>query len=87
MTTRRPQNALSELSATEFLTLSRMGFYPHGIVIGSSLYEAGTQYDWVVATAEVAPLSDAMRKARGLAMKRARSKKRWGAASGCSKRS
>jgi uncharacterized protein YbjQ (UPF0145 family) len=70
--TRRPKNALSEVSATEFLTLSRMGFYPHGLVIGSSLYEAGTQYDWVVATAEVAPLSDAMRKARGLAMKRLR---------------
>ena len=70
--TKRPANALSELSVTEFLTLSRMGFYPHGLVIGSSLYEAGTQYDWVVSTAEVTPLSDAMRAARGLAMKRLR---------------
>jgi len=72
MKTRRPEHSLSELSVTEFLTLSRMGFYPHGLVIGSSLYEAGTQYDWVVATAEVKSLSDAMRKARGLAMKRMR---------------
>ena len=27
---------------TEFLTLSRMGFLPHGLVIGSSVYEADT---------------------------------------------
>lgn len=69
---RRPPNALSELSVTEFLTLTRLGFYPHGLVVGSSLYEAGTQYDWVVSTAEVVPLSQAMRKARGLAMQRMR---------------
>jgi uncharacterized protein YbjQ (UPF0145 family) len=72
MSRRRPANALSELSVTEFLTLSRMGFYPHGLVIGSSLYEAGTQYDWTVATAEVTALSDAMRAARALAMRRMR---------------
>lgn len=69
---RRPANALSELSVTEFLTLSRMGFYPHGLVIGSSLHEAGTQYDWAVSTAEVTTLSQAMRSARGLAMRRMR---------------
>jgi uncharacterized protein YbjQ (UPF0145 family) len=68
----RPAHALSELSVTEFLTLARMGFYPHGLVIGSSLYEAGTQYDWTVSTAEVKPLSNAMREARGIAMKRMR---------------
>jgi uncharacterized protein YbjQ (UPF0145 family) len=72
----RPTPALSELSVTEFLTLARLGFYPHGIVIGSSLYEAGTQYDWVVSTAEVEPLSQAMRKARGLAMERVRDQAR-----------
>jgi uncharacterized protein YbjQ (UPF0145 family) len=76
----RPACALSELSVTEFLTLARLGFYPHGLVIGSSLYEAGTQYDWRVSTAEVTPLSDAMRKARGLAMGRMRDQaKRLGA--------
>jgi uncharacterized protein YbjQ (UPF0145 family) len=69
---RRPSCGLSELSVTEFLTLARLGFYPHGLVVGSSLYEAGTQYDWRVATAEVSSLSDAMRKARGLAMGRMR---------------
>jgi uncharacterized protein YbjQ (UPF0145 family) len=61
--------ALSELSVTEFLTLSRLGFYPRGLVIGSSLYEAGTRFDWQVATAEVTALSGAMREARRLAMK------------------
>jgi uncharacterized protein YbjQ (UPF0145 family) len=66
---KRPSPALSELSVTEFLTLSRVGFYPHGIVIGSSLYEAGTMYDWQVSTQEVKPLSDAMRHARTFAMK------------------
>jgi uncharacterized protein YbjQ (UPF0145 family) len=68
----RHAHALSELSVTEFLTLSRMGFYPHGLVIGSSLYEAGTQFDWKVATQEVASLSKAMREARTLAMRRVR---------------
>jgi uncharacterized protein YbjQ (UPF0145 family) len=68
----RPPCALSELSVTEFLALARVGYFPHGIVIGSSLYEAGTQYDWRVATAEVVPLSTAMRTARSLAMKRMR---------------
>ncbi len=69
---KRPQHAPGELSVTEFLTLARLGFYPHGLVVGSSLYEAGTQYDWTVSTAEVRPLSDAMRQARGLAMQRMR---------------
>lgn len=68
----RPVPALSELSVTEFLTLSRVGFLPHGLVIGSSLYDAGTQYDWVVATQEVSQLSNAMRSARHLAIQRMR---------------
>jgi uncharacterized protein YbjQ (UPF0145 family) len=68
--TQRPQSSLSELSVTEFLTLARMGFYPHGLVIGSSIYNAGSQYDWVVATQEVTALSKAMRKARQLAIQR-----------------
>jgi uncharacterized protein YbjQ (UPF0145 family) len=66
----RPVPALSELSVTEFLTLSRVGFLPHGLVIGSSIYDAGTQYDWTVATGEVVSLSYAMRAARGLALER-----------------
>ncbi len=37
----RPVPALSDLSVTEFLTLSRAGFLPYGLVIGSSVYNAG----------------------------------------------
>ncbi len=70
--TGRPIPALSELSVTEFLTLSRMGFLPHGLVIGSAVYSAGSQYDWTVATREVGVLSNAMRTARFLALGRMR---------------
>jgi uncharacterized protein YbjQ (UPF0145 family) len=70
--TQRPVPALSELSVTEFLTLSRIGFLPHGLVIGSAVYSAGTQYDYVVATREVGQLSHAMRTARHLAISRMR---------------
>ena len=70
--TTRPVPALSELSVTEFLTLSRLGFLPHGLVVGSSIYEAGNQYDWVVATGEVTGLSHALRSARHLAVSRLR---------------
>lgn len=66
----RPSPALSELSVTEFLTLSRAGYFPHGLVVGSCIYEAGNQYDWIVATQEVAALSHALRSARHLAIER-----------------
>ncbi len=56
--------ALSELSVTEFVTLARVGFHPAGLVIGSSVYTAGTPYDWVVATGEIKGLSHAIRHAR-----------------------
>ena len=64
--------ALSELGVTEFLTLARVGFVPRGLVIGSCVYGAGTQYDWQVATAEVVQLSQAMRAARRNAIHRMR---------------
>ena len=64
--------ALSELSVTEFLTLVRIGFVPKGLVIGSCVFTAGSQYDWVVATGEVTRLSSAMRDARKLAIARMR---------------
>ncbi len=41
--TARPVPALSDLSVTELLTLSRMGFLPHGMVIGACVYEADTR--------------------------------------------
>jgi uncharacterized protein YbjQ (UPF0145 family) len=68
----RPTPALSELSVTEFVTLSRAGFFPHGLCIGSCIYEAGNQYDWMVQTGEVVQLSNALRQARGLAIDRMR---------------
>ncbi|MFO0695385.1 MAG: heavy metal-binding domain-containing protein [Polyangiales bacterium] len=64
--------ALSELSITEFLMLSRIGFLPRGLVVGSSVFGAGSQYDWQVATQEVTDLSQAMRSARLLAVRRMR---------------
>ncbi len=64
--------ALSELSVTEFLALSRMGFLPRGLCIGSCVFAAGSQYDWQVATAEVPGLSFAMHQARQLAIARMR---------------
>ncbi|HEY8079488.1 MAG TPA: heavy metal-binding domain-containing protein [Labilithrix sp.] len=39
----RPVPALSDLSVTELLTLSRMGFLPHGLVIGACVFEADTR--------------------------------------------
>ncbi len=35
--------ALSDLSVTEFLTLGRLGFAPHGLVVGASVYSADTR--------------------------------------------
>ncbi|MCE9576141.1 MAG: heavy metal-binding domain-containing protein [Deltaproteobacteria bacterium] len=64
--------ALSELSVTEFLTLARIGFLPRGLVVGSCVFSAGSQYDWRVATGEIERLSNAMRSARQLAVARMR---------------
>jgi uncharacterized protein YbjQ (UPF0145 family) len=72
MSVRRPTPAFSELSVTEFLTLSRVGYFPHGLVIGSCIFEAGNQYDWTVATSEVTTLSHSLRLARHLAISRMR---------------
>ncbi len=63
---------LSELSVTEFVTLSRAGYFPHGLVVGSCIYQAGNQYDWQVSTQEVVVLSQALRAARRLAIQRMR---------------
>jgi uncharacterized protein YbjQ (UPF0145 family) len=67
----RPQLALSDLSVTEFLTLSRMGFLPHGLVVGSAIYDAGWS-NLSGQTREVASLSHAMRAARWMAVQRMR---------------
>jgi uncharacterized protein YbjQ (UPF0145 family) len=74
MTTRavqRPQIALSDLSVTEFITLSRLGFLPHGMVIGCAVVDAGVPMFGGV-TQEVFGLGQAMRDARHLAVARMR---------------
>jgi uncharacterized protein YbjQ (UPF0145 family) len=63
---------LSELSVTEFITLARVGLVPRGLVVGSCVFSAGTQYDWQVQTGEVVRLSRALRDARLLAISRLR---------------
>jgi uncharacterized protein YbjQ (UPF0145 family) len=68
--------ALSELGVTEFLALARVGFVPRGLVIGSCVFSAGSQYDWVVATREIVNLSTAMRAARHTAIARMRQQAR-----------
>jgi uncharacterized protein YbjQ (UPF0145 family) len=84
MTAARPVPALSDLSVTEFLSLSRMGFLPHGLVIGSSVVEANTQQGNVslwdalfgnpqmqaLQAGEVVSISEAVRAARMLAIQR-----------------
>jgi uncharacterized protein YbjQ (UPF0145 family) len=67
----RPPAALSDLSVTEFLTLSRMGFLPHGVVVGDAIVDAGVN---VLSgrTQELPQMSRAMRLARQLAVTRMR---------------
>ncbi len=67
----RPPAALSDLSVTEFLTLSRMGFLPHGVVVGDAIVDAGVN---VLSgrTQELSQMSRAMRLARQLAVTRMR---------------
>src|SRR5437764_712888 len=68
---RRPTPALSDLSATEFLTLARLGYVPHGLVLGASVYDAG----WGglnFGTQELTNVSQAMRRSRHLALERMR---------------
>jgi uncharacterized protein YbjQ (UPF0145 family) len=69
--TRRTEPALSDLSVTEFLVLSRAGFLPMGLVIGTSVYDAG--FTWIMGqTREVPELGTAMHAARKLAVERMR---------------
>jgi uncharacterized protein YbjQ (UPF0145 family) len=67
----RPPAALSDLSVTEFLTLSRMGFLPHGVVVGDAIVDAGINRLYG-QTRELDQMSHAMRVARQLAVTRMR---------------
>src|SRR4051812_897868 len=63
---------LSDLSVTEFLTLSRLGFLPRGLVIGACVYDAGLQGKASGFTCEIPQIGLAMRAARRLAVQRMR---------------
>jgi len=67
----RPPAALSDLSVTEFLTLSRVGFLPHGVVVGDAIVDAGINRLYG-QTRELDQMSHAMRLARQLAVTRMR---------------
>jgi uncharacterized protein YbjQ (UPF0145 family) len=69
---RRPTPALSDLSATEFLTLARMGYVPHGLVLGAAVYDAGWRSTMAFGTTELTSVSQAMRASRHLALERMR---------------
>jgi uncharacterized protein YbjQ (UPF0145 family) len=71
----RPPAALSDLSVTEFLTLSRMGFLPHGVVVGDAIVDAGVNRLYG-QTRELDQMSHAMRLARHLAVTRMRDQAR-----------
>lgn len=71
----RPPAALSDLSVTEFLTLSRMGFLPHGVVVGDAVVDAGVN-QLTGQTRELLPMSHAIRNARWLAVTRMRDQAR-----------
>ncbi|HEY0254603.1 MAG TPA: heavy metal-binding domain-containing protein, partial [Kofleriaceae bacterium] len=62
--------ALSELGVTEFLALQRAGFLPCGLVVGTSVESAGSQYDWSVQTGEIVTLTTGIRHARESAIAR-----------------
>jgi uncharacterized protein YbjQ (UPF0145 family) len=68
--TGRPRPALSDLSATEFVTLARLGFFPHGLVVGACIYDAGWGSIFQFGTQELTSVTTAMRRARSLAVER-----------------
>jgi uncharacterized protein YbjQ (UPF0145 family) len=68
----RPTPALSDLSITEFVALSRLGFFPHGLVVGAAVFDAGWGDGLWNQTREVTKVGHAMHAARALAVARMR---------------
>jgi uncharacterized protein YbjQ (UPF0145 family) len=69
----RPTPALSDLSVTEFLALARMGFLPHGLVIGCAIWDAGqasARWSTQGRTVDGIAIATAMRNARQAALAR-----------------
>jgi uncharacterized protein YbjQ (UPF0145 family) len=60
----------SDLSVNEFLLVKQAGFDPLGLVVGSSIFHIGIQLSSIRRSQELTVLSDAMYKARQLAMTR-----------------
>jgi uncharacterized protein YbjQ (UPF0145 family) len=60
----------SDLSVNEFLLIKEVGFHPLGFVMGSSIYQVGLQMRSWSTSAELTRLTDAMYRARELAMAR-----------------
>src|SRR5262249_5467397 len=66
----QPPLFTSDLSVNEFMLISRAGFNPLGLVVGSSIYHVGYQQSNWSQNEEMKVLSQAMYHARDLAMKR-----------------
>ncbi len=60
----------SDLSVNEYLLVKAAGFEPLGLVVGSSIYHLGFQFNTFRQDVEVTVLSQAMYQARELAMTR-----------------
>jgi uncharacterized protein YbjQ (UPF0145 family) len=60
----------SDLTVNEFLLITEAGFDPLGLVVGSSIYHIGVQVSNWRSNQEMAVLSEAMYRARELAMTR-----------------
>ncbi len=60
----------SDLSVNEYLSVEKAGFEPVGLVVGSSIYHVGYQFQSLRQNQELDVLSQAMYQARELAMTR-----------------
>jgi uncharacterized protein YbjQ (UPF0145 family) len=60
----------SDLSVNEYLCVEKAGFEPVGLVVGSSIYHVGYQFQNLNQNQELEVLSQAMYSARGFAMTR-----------------
>jgi uncharacterized protein YbjQ (UPF0145 family) len=66
----RPKFFTSDLSIDEFLLVEQVGFQPLGLVMGSSIYHVGFQWQKWSVSQELPVLTKAMFEARELAMTR-----------------
>jgi uncharacterized protein YbjQ (UPF0145 family) len=67
---KQPEPFTSDLSVDEFLLVHEAGFYPLGMVAGTSIYHIGVQQSRWNDNEEMVILSDALYDARELAMSR-----------------